>query len=89
MHKTELIFSDDDDAPDVYVAGSSSTQVLCKLTNNLHRVPEHLWQSKTNSSGLRYQRLSFEIGMQIESGGLRFDCMVDGVVYGQAVAEFK
>lgn len=75
--------------PDACVAESSSTQVLCKLTTNLHRVPEHLWEKKTNSSGLQYQRLSFEIGMQIESGGSRFDCMVDGVVYGQAVAEFK
>lgn len=88
MHETELIVCDDDNPPDEYTAGSS-TRILCTLTTNLHPVPEYLWKVKMNSNSMGYKRLDFDVGMQIESGGLRFDCRVDGVVYGKVTAAFE
>ncbi|KAK5119582.1 hypothetical protein LTR85_007411 [Meristemomyces frigidus] len=86
----ELIICDDDGAPSTYSAGQgSATRVMCKMVANLQTVPKHLWRERTNSSGARYSQLSFEMGMQIESGGLRFDFRVDGVVYGKATATFN
>lgn len=89
MHKSELIVCDDDDPPTAHATEiGSSTRVLCTLTANLHQVPTHLWQRKSNSEGEQYQHLAFDLGMQLESGGLRFDCLVDDVEYGKAVASF-
>ncbi|KAK4544121.1 hypothetical protein LTR36_004619 [Oleoguttula mirabilis] len=86
----ELIICDDNFAPSVYSsAPGSATRVVCKMVVNLQSVPKHLWKELTNSSGERYDRLDYKVGMQIESGGLRFDCRVDGVVYGKATATFR
>lgn len=86
----ELIVCDDSAAPSAYegVPGSS-TRVVCKMVVNLQSVPRHLWKDRCNSSGTRYHRLDFEMGMQIESGGLRFDLRIDGVVYGKVTATFN
>lgn len=81
---------DEDDPPLEYTSGpGSSTRILCTLTTNLNYVPENFWERKTNNQGQQYRQLSFETGMQIESGGLRFDTRVDDVVYGKVSAEFN
>ncbi|KAK3721826.1 hypothetical protein LTR37_002992 [Vermiconidia calcicola] len=84
----ELIVCDDEVAPVGYTEASSSTKVLCKLVVPLSGVPTHLWEARQNTQGQRYEHLSFQLGMQVESGGLRFDMRVDGVVYGNVVATF-
>jgi hypothetical protein len=87
---SELIVCDDDNPPDVYERSNRGTaRKLCKLTVNLEPVPSRFWKQKTNSKGDRYQRLDYALGMQIGSGGLRFDQRVDDVVYGDVVAEFR
>ena len=85
----ELILCHTNDAPKEFSsAAGSSTKVICKLVTNLSTVPKHLWKSKKNSKGRRYQELHYELGMQIESGGLRFDLRVDDVVYGKVTTSF-
>ena len=93
MGKTQvsnLVVCDDDDPPDIYdPSDSGPVRELCKLPVNLDSVPGRLWKTETNSKGQRYEKLDYHLGMQIDSGGLRFDQRVDGVVYGDVVAEFK
>jgi hypothetical protein len=85
----DLVACDANIAPGGYSsAPGSTTRVLCKTPINLEKVPAHLFESCTSLSGRKYLRLNYEIGMRIESGGLRFDLRVDGVVYGQITATF-
>lgn len=81
-----LIGCDDDIAPDSCDAGSARTE--CSLTVNLDPVPSRFWTHRTNSKGKSYKRLNYVLGMQIESGGIKFDLRVDDVVYGEVVANF-
>ncbi|KAF2774554.1 hypothetical protein EJ03DRAFT_347148 [Teratosphaeria nubilosa] len=85
----ELIACDEDDAPAGYDDGPSSCRrVLCKMIVNLQSVPTHLWKQKSNPKGKAFVRLELETDMQMESGGLRFDFRVDGLVYGKVTAKF-
>jgi len=82
----DLMVCDEDSAPGVYTEGS--TYRNCRLVVNLENVPTRFWRAFTNPKGTSYKRLSYVLGMQIESGGLRFDFRVDNVVYGDVVVEF-
>ena len=62
--------------------------VLCSMVINLHSVPAHLWTAYLATDGSIYHRLSYQLGMQIESGGLKFNLQVDGVSYGEVTASF-
>lgn len=85
----KLITCDEENAPlDFDSSPGSSTKVLCKMVVNIESVPGNLWKERVNSSGTRYLKLSHDIGMQIESGKLRSDFRVDGVVYGKVMATF-
>ncbi|KAK5129421.1 hypothetical protein LTR08_003277 [Meristemomyces frigidus] len=86
----ELIVCDDDVAPSTFDKNpGSATQVMCKMIVNLRSVPRHLWKEHVNSTGTRYKRLDLVMGMQVESGRLRFDFRVDGVVYEKVMATFE
>ncbi|KAK5110551.1 hypothetical protein LTR62_005743 [Meristemomyces frigidus] len=50
---------------------------------------DHLWGQCRSEYGSCYSRLVFDVGMQIDSGGLRFDLRVDGVVYGDVTMTFE
>ncbi|KAI7255473.1 actin-like ATPase domain-containing protein [Hortaea werneckii] len=80
-----LIVCEDDVAP---TYASNKTRTACELMVDLNDVPECFWKSAYNSRGIRYQRLSYHLGMQITSGGIHFDFRVDGVVYGEVTASF-
>ncbi|KAK5737794.1 hypothetical protein LTR17_006442 [Elasticomyces elasticus] len=82
----ELIICDKDTAPAGF--NSATTRSVCKMVVNLGTVPQHLWDRRCNSQGNVYESLTYDVGMQIESGGLRFDFRVDGVIYGTATATF-
>jgi hypothetical protein len=70
----ELIVCDRDNAlPYFRKSNGSPTQVLCSMAVNLASVPAHLWKSYRARDGSFYQRLSYQLGMQLESGGLKFD----------------
>ncbi|KAK4554208.1 hypothetical protein LTR86_008736 [Recurvomyces mirabilis] len=88
--QSSLVYCDLDQAPSTFSnAVGSATRKLCQLTTDLGRVPAELWTQHVNNSGLGYSTLSYKFAMQIESGGLRFELLVDGVVYGQVTAAFE
>lgn len=85
----ELIVCDLKKAPAGYTTHEdSATKVLCTMIVNLSGVPTHLYKSLRSPEGRPYQRIEYQIGMQLESGGLKFDLRVDGVVYGKITARF-
>ncbi|KAK3615377.1 hypothetical protein LTR56_026625 [Elasticomyces elasticus] len=85
----ELIICDADVAPKGFDSKAGAvTRVACKMVVNVNSVPRHLFEEHRNSQGRSYQCLSFQLGMQVESGGLRFDFRVDGVVYGKVAVTF-
>ena len=89
MHTTNLIVCDDDTPPEAFQRGAdASTHVLCALTTNLGQIPAHKWEHHVNSIGIPYKTITYEIGLCLESGGLRFDLRVDDVVYGNVTASF-
>ncbi|KAK4950848.1 hypothetical protein LTR10_010841 [Elasticomyces elasticus] len=82
----ELFICDTDTAPK---GVDSSTRIACEMDVDLREVPEKLWKRRKNARGIAYLCLSYQIGMQIESGGLRFDVRVGDVVYGKVHATFN
>ncbi|KAK5673945.1 hypothetical protein LTR17_027829, partial [Elasticomyces elasticus] len=85
----ELIICDADVAPRGFDSKAGAvTRVACKMVVNVNSVPRHLFEEQRNSQGRSYQCLSFQLGMQVESGGLRFDFRVDDVVYGKVAVTF-
>ena len=86
----DLVMCGEDSLPEFYKSGrGTTTHILCTLTPNLDLVPGHLWRWHTNSRGVQYQRLSFNLAMCIESGGLRFELRVGDKGYGNVVASFN
>ncbi|KAK5175356.1 uncharacterized protein LTR77_000495 [Saxophila tyrrhenica] len=86
----KLVICDRDDAPAGYSSQpGSSTRILCRMPVNLGTVPAKLWTSGVSKTRRRFKRLDCQIGMQIESGGLRFELKVDGRMYGNVTAEFE
>jgi hypothetical protein len=85
----DLIVCDKDRAP-AYFRKSDGfpSKVLCSMVINLANVPGRLWESHRAVDGSLYQRLNYQLGMQIESGSLKFDLRVDGVTYGNVTASF-
>lgn len=89
LYPVELIYCDSRKAPAGYASHEgSATKVLCSMMVNLTAVPGHLYKTLLSLEGRPYQRLDFQIGMQLGSGGLTFDLRVDGVVYGKVTAKF-
>ena len=85
----ELIVCDSKKAPPGHSKeDSSTTKVLCSMLVTLSNVPKYLFKPKTSPQGLAYRNLDYQIGMQLESGGLKFDLRVDGAVYGKIIAKF-
>ncbi|KAI7470725.1 actin-like ATPase domain-containing protein [Hortaea werneckii] len=80
----KLMVCDDDKAPS---QRNSSTRSVCVMHSDLEDVPAYLWHQK-RSSKCPYKILTFEMGMQIQSGGLRFDLRVDDVTYGKVTTAF-
>ncbi|KAH0275664.1 actin-like ATPase domain-containing protein, partial [Aureobasidium melanogenum] len=85
-HTVCIMVSDDETAPQEYNAFSISK--LCTIDANLRKVPRRSFKKKTKN-GKSYRQLDFEIGMQIDSGGLVFDLRVNNVVYGTVKATYE
>lgn len=84
--RSEIVASDAETAP----AGlNASTEVVCTLGTDLRNVPARFWTHHTSPTGEPYQRLSYNIGMHLESGELRFDLRIADTVYGDVLAEFQ
>lgn len=83
-----LIVSDEEEAPKRFEP-SQSTRKLCVLPYNTRHVTGAHWEIKRSSACKAYRRLDFKIGMEVQSGGLRFDCRVNGGVVGTVTARFE
>ncbi|KAI7260445.1 actin-like ATPase domain-containing protein [Hortaea werneckii] len=81
----DLIVCDDDEAP---TQTNDKTRSICSMRADLKDVPSYLWHQKYSAAG-PYKRLSYNQGMQIESGGLHFDFRINDVVYGKVTAKFE
>lgn len=88
-HKETLVYSEAENAPEEFSdERRSATKVLCKLAVELSSTPRRAWRKKS-AADKSYYELSFDLGMQIHSGGLRFHMEIDGEVYGSIVASFE
>lgn len=84
-----LVVCDNDDAPNGFEKNTQlSARVLAQMVVNLNEVPAYLWRDHRNTKGTMFQQLSYELGMQIESAGLKFDMRIDDVVYGDVTVAF-
>lgn len=81
----DLIASDADTAPDSFRKGLIN---VCTLTTDLNTVPKSLFTRLTTTKGVEFDNLDFTLDMRIESAGLVFELMVDGVRYGGVSAKF-
>lgn len=90
IRRPEMVACDSDLQPSTFSKHpGGETKVVCTMLVNLAPIPRHLWRQERNSVGRTYYKLPMELGMQIESGGLRFDFRVDGVVYSKVMATFN
>lgn len=81
----DLIACDADVAPESFRKGLIN---VCTLTTDLNTVPKSLFTRLTTTKGVEFDNLDFTLDMRIESAGLVFELMVDGVRYGGVSAKF-
>lgn len=81
----DLIACEADVAPDSFRKGLMN---VCTLTTDLNTVPKSLFTRLTTTKGVEFDNLDFTLDMRIESAGLMFELMVDGVRYGGVSAKF-
>lgn len=61
---------------------------VCTLTTDLSQVPRSLFTRLTTTRGIEFDNLDFTLDMRVDSASLVFELRVDGVRYGQVMAEF-
>ncbi|CAD0107731.1 unnamed protein product [Aureobasidium uvarum] len=83
----KIMVSDEKVAPQEFKL-AAGVHELCTLDANLRKVPRRSFRKKTKNGNV-YRQLDFEIGMQIDSGGLVFDLRVNGIVYGTVKATYE
>ena len=87
---SSLIVCDREVAPDGFEYGPRSpTRVLCKLDIDFQKIPSRLWKKRFTSEGKPYDKINYQLGMQIGSGTIKFDLRVGDVVYGDVTAKFE
>lgn len=85
----QLIVCDQNTAPAGFEAQPGSpTRVLCNLKVDLKKIPGRFWTKHETSNGKQYNRIEYQLGMQIQSGTIKFDIRVEDVVYGNVTASF-
>lgn len=88
-HRSSLYFCEDDVPPKELSDGPFGTvNRLCTVTVDASCVPSRRWRNETNFRGMAYMRLNYDLGLQLESGRLKFDFRIGGTVYGSVQADF-
>ncbi|KAJ6050332.1 hypothetical protein N7499_010276 [Penicillium canescens] len=67
---------------------SQGVAVLCRLEADLSRVPRELFQKHTNSKGVDYYRICFDLVLTPTSASLLFDLQFNGVSYGSVRSRY-
>jgi hypothetical protein len=60
---------------------------VATLNVDMSGVPQHLYKTGTSPSGARYQILSFDVKIAVQSA-LEFSMSVNGVEYGSVTAKY-
>ncbi|KAJ5931069.1 hypothetical protein N7466_006562 [Penicillium verhagenii] len=88
---SSLTFQDDlkfcliQDAPPIV---TSDVAVLCTLTSDLSRIPKELFEKLTNSRGVEYYVIKFELVLTPFSASMLFELQFNGERYGSVQAEY-
>lgn len=85
---SDELWADDSDKQAVMLNQKSMFKV-CRLTNKLSKIPEHLWKKRANKLGAPFWQIDFVLEMRIDSASMEFCMKVDGEKYGSVVAEFN
>ena len=70
------------------VGGGVAIYRVCTLTSNLTRTPVGKFVKHTNSSGVVYYRVDFELHMSLVDEVLKFELLFDGKCCGKVTAKF-
>ncbi|KAJ5365517.1 hypothetical protein N7517_008403 [Penicillium concentricum] len=81
----QLKFCQEATAPKVM---NSSVVQLCELQADLSRVPKGLFTKKTNSSGVQFYHITFDLVLTPASASLLFDLQFNGVSYGSVKSQY-
>ncbi|KAF2154317.1 hypothetical protein K461DRAFT_320463 [Myriangium duriaei CBS 260.36] len=85
----ELFYCDDETPPRrSFGAGAESIHRLCTMTTDLGQIPGEYWTQRTTPRGRPCCELLFQIGLFFDSGRLRFEFCVGGVVYNSMHVNF-
>ncbi|KAL4960015.1 Hsp70 family protein [Aspergillus stella-maris] len=76
----QMYFSLEGDAPDVY--NEKRVFTLCEVEADLDQIPKELFTKKTNSKGVEYYGIFYDLVMTPTSASLIFELEFNGVSYG-------
>ncbi|KAJ5618585.1 hypothetical protein N7528_006696 [Penicillium herquei] len=86
-----LIFTDklriclEETAPDTL---TSSVSILCEVESDLTQVPKSLFKLRTNSHGVNYYKVSFDLVLTPCSASMIFELQFNGISYGTVRANY-
>ena len=72
----------------IEVGGGVAVYRVCTLTSNLTHIPVGRFVKHTNSSGVVYYRVDFELQMSLIDEVLKFELLFDGKCCGKVTAKF-
>lgn len=61
---------------------------LCSLKVDLTAVPNHLFEERTNSKGVSYDALEYDLAIIPTSGYMYFQLEINGTSYGSVQADY-
>jgi hypothetical protein len=67
---------------------SQGVAILCELEADLSRIPRELFQKHTNSKGVDYYRICFDLVLTPTTASLLFDLQFNGVSYGSVRSRY-
>ncbi|KAI5783433.1 hypothetical protein FPQ18DRAFT_356158 [Pyronema domesticum] len=85
----ELLACDLDDAPDFKWKNPASVYRICTLTSNLHGISLKRFRKHTNSLGVQYYHIEFQLQISLVDEVLKFELLFEGQSKGSVTAKFE
>ena len=70
------------------IAVPTDVSKLCELCVDLTAVPKRLFEKRTNSNGISYYDISYDLVIIPTSGYMYFQLEFNGTTYGKVQAEY-
>ncbi|KAF8541135.1 hypothetical protein BDD12DRAFT_830367 [Trichophaea hybrida] len=86
--RCELFSCDLREAPDFEWRNPGAATKLCILPADLSHISHEHFRRKTNSRGVRYYCVDYQIKMTLVDEVLKFEYLFEGVIYGEVRARF-